>query len=196
MSVKETDRLTPEQLERQRIQNQSVEEWLQEYETGKKVFPSKLSATVTPLPKKPTSIRAFVFDSFRTTRLGRLVMAFIDTMTGEEGVTFFNVDINKQRGKGEHKVGENGQFFPKRKSKFRKFWMSVVKKEPRCWARVHKEINSRFQDRLFTGQLKHKERSRGEPYMELINVTELGTKKAQKRHNEGTEKAQDYGTGN
>ncbi len=49
---------------------------------------------------------------------------------------------------------------------------------------------------LFTGQLKHKERSRGEPYVELINITELGTEKAQKRHNGGTEKAQDYGTSN
>ena len=196
MSVKETDRLTPEQLERQRIQNQSVEEWLQEYETGQKVFPSKLSATVTPLPKKPPSTRALVFDSFRTTRLSRLVMAFIDTMTGEEGDTFFNVDIKKQRGEGEYKTGESGQFYPKRKSKFRKFWMSVIKKEPRCWARVHKEINARFKGRLFTGQLVYKKRGSGELYAELMNVTELGTEKAQKRHNEGTEKAQDYGTGN
>jgi len=180
----------------ERIRNQTVEEWLQEYKTGQKVFPSKLSATVTPLPKKPPSTRAFVFDSFRTTRLCRVVFAFIDTMTGEEAVAFFNVDILKQRGEGEHKIGESCQFYPKRKSKFRKFWMSVVKKEPRCWARVHKEINSRFKDRLFTGRLVHKQRSRGEPYMELINVTELGTEKAQKRHNEGTEKAQDYGTGN
>jgi len=180
----------------EKIRNQSVEEWLQEYETGQKVFPSKLSATVTPLPKKPPSTRAFVFDSFRTTRLSRLVMAFIDTMTGEDAVAFFNVDIQKQRGEGEYKTGESGQFFPKKKSKFRKFWMSVIKKEPRCWARVHKEINSRFKDRLFTGQLKHKERNRGEPYMKLINVTELGTEKAQEGHNEGTEMAQDYGTGN
>jgi len=190
MSVKETDRLTPEQLERQRIRNQTVEEWLQEYETGQKVFPSKLSATVTTLPKKPPSTRAFVFESFRTTRLSRLVMAFIDTMTGEEAVAFFNVDIQKQRGKGEHKIGESGQFYPKKKSKFRRLWKSVVKKDPHRWSRVHKEINSCFKDRLFTGQLKHKERSRGESYVELINITELGTEKAQKRHRKGTEKAQ------
>ena len=102
------DQITPEQLETRRIQNQTVEEWLQEYETGQKVFPSKLSATVTPLPQKPPSTRAFVFDSFRTTRLSRLVMAFIDTMTGEEAVAFFNVDTQKQRGEGEHKIGESG----------------------------------------------------------------------------------------
>lgn len=180
----------------ERIRNQTVEEWLQEYKTGQKVFPSKLSATVTPLPQNPPSTRAFVFDSFRTTRLSRLVMVFIDMKTGEEAVAFFNVDIQKQRGEGEHKTGESGQFYPKKKSKFRKFWMSVVKKEPRCWARVHKEINARFKDRLFTGQLVHKQRGSGEPYVELINVTELGTEKAQERHNEGTEMAQDYGTGN
>jgi len=180
----------------ERIRNQTVEEWLQEYKTGQKVFPSKLSATVTPLPQNPPSTRAFVFDSFRTTRLSRLVMVFIDMKTGEEAVAFFNVDIQKQRGEGEHKTGESGQFFPKKKSKFRKFWMSVVKKEPRCWARVHKEINARFKDRLFTGQLVHKQRGSGEPYVELINVTELGTEKAQERHNEGTEMAQDYGTSN
>ena len=180
----------------ERIRNQTVEEWLQEYETGQKVFPNKLSTTVTPLPQKPPLTRAFVFDSFRTTRLSRLGTEYMDTKPGEEAVTFFNVDIQKQRGEGEHKTGESGQFYPKRKSKFRKFWMSVVKKEPRCWARVHKEINSRFKDRLFTGQLVHKQRDNGEPYTELINVSELGIEKAQEGHNEDTEKAQDYGTGN
>ncbi len=180
----------------ERIRNQTVEEWLQEYETGQKVFPSKLSATVTPLPQKPPPTRAFVFDSFRTTRLSRLVMAFIDTMTGEEAVAFFNVDIQKQRGEGEHKIGESGQFYPKKRSDFRKFWMKVVGKKPRSWARVHKEINTRFKNRLFTGHIAHKERSNREPYLQLLDVTVLGTEKAQKRHNEGTEMAQDYGTSN
>jgi len=68
--------------------------------------------------------------------------------------------------------------------------------EPRSWARVHKEINTRFKNRLFTGHIDHKERSNREPYLQLLDVTELGTEKAQKRHNEGTEMAQDYGTSN
>ncbi len=123
-----------------------------------------------------------MFNGFRTTRLSRLVISFIDTKNREEAVTFFNVDIKKQRGEGEYETGENGQFFPKKKSNFRKFWMRIVGVEPRSWARVHKEIKSRFKNRLFTGLIDHKERSNREPYLQLYEVTEFG-------HRNDTEKA-------
>jgi len=100
------------------------------------------------------------------------------------------VDIKKQRGEGKHRTGKGGQFFPLEGSKFRKFWMRTVKKEPYRWSRVHKEIRPRLKDLLFTGDLKQAWRKNGEPYMELINITVLGTKKAQDWHNEGTKVAQ------
>jgi len=118
------------------------------------------------------------------------VIAFVDINTGEEGDAFFNVDIKKQRGEGEYKTGEGGQFFPVEGSKFRKFWMSAVKKKPYRWSRVHKEIKPRLKDLLFTGDLKQAWRSNGEPYMKLINIAVVGTKKAQDWHNEGTKMAQ------
>ena len=70
--------------------------------------------------------------------------------------------------------------------------MKVVGKKPRSWARVHKEINTRFKNRLFTGHIAHKERSNREPYLQLLDVTELGTEKAQERHKKGTTKAQKW----
>lgn len=141
--------------------------------------------TQTPSPKA-----YYAFDSFRTTRLSRLVFALVDINTGEEVDVFFNVDIKKQRGQGEHRTGEGGQFFPLKHSKFRKFWMDTVKKEPYRWSRVHKEIRPRLKDLLFTGDLKQGWHSNGDPYMELTNITVQGTRLAQDWHNEGTKRAQ------
>jgi len=142
------------------------------------------------LTQTPPPQACYALDSFRTTYLSRLVLALVNINTGEEADTFFNVDINIQRGQGKHETGEGGQFFPPKKSKFRKFWMSAVKQKPYRWSRVHKEIKSRLKDLLFTGDLKQAWRSNGEPYMKLINITVLGTKGAQDWHNEGTEMAQ------
>ena len=117
-------------------------------------------------------------------------MLVVDVHTGEEVDAFFNVEIKKQREEGKHRTGKGGQFFPVEKSKFRAFWMNAVGKKPYRWSRVHKEMRARLKNLLFTGDLKQAWRKNGEPYMELINITVLGTKKAQDWHNEGTKVAQ------
>ncbi len=174
---------------------QSNEEWLAEYVTHSEKEPKKPAA----LPAQ-TDHTIFKFDSFRTARLkrqnthvGRLIISFVSIKTGIIADCFFNVDINKQRGKGEHKTGARGQFYPKPKSNFRKFWMESVQQPPRRWARVNKEMH-KLKNLLFTGEIKDAFRGSGESYIQLINPGCLGTEKAQQGHNQGTTSAQNYGT--
>jgi hypothetical protein len=167
-----------ESQERARLQ--TTDEWLEEYETGVPVIPAALSpmpASQSILTKKEILILGpLVFDSHRTTKEGSVVLSFIDPETSEEYVAFFNVDIRIQRGddKGKsYRSGQGGQFLPKKRSKFRKFWHKVVGKEPRRWASVYKEFKKGFRGKLFTGEAERCLDKNREPYSKLINPRKL-----------------------
>lgn len=163
--------------ETERVRNQSNDEWLQEY-TG--------DNTTRLVVAKPEPKRLFVFDSFRTTSLSRVVFSFICLETGVLVDAFFNVDVNRQRGNGTYPIGENGQFFSKRKSKFRNFWMETIKAEPRRWSTVHKEIRTKFSGLIFEGSVKVGFRKDGSPYNQLVDPKCIGTSLEQIGYKTGT----------
>ena len=75
-----------------RAAQQTIDEWLQEYETGIPVLPGSLSKEGSTLHRIPR----LRYESHRTTKEGRLVLAFTDIDTAEEVVAFFNIDIKKK----------------------------------------------------------------------------------------------------
>lgn len=201
--------------ETERVRQQTHKEWWADYDNATAIKPTTRrelnkhteSQKVTGgLPKQEVTKTArgcreseakkekFIFDCFRTTRLGRLVISFTSLNSGIIADTFFNVDIKKQRGKGEYRTGQGGQFYPKPRSKFRKFWLSIVQKPPLRWSTVHKELRPRLKDYVFTGELKHTERTSGELYTQLIDVRLFGTGKLQNWYKNGTELVQTFGT--
>ena len=109
------------------VSEQSTDEWLEAL-SGK-------------APKSPVRVS---FDHHRTTRQGSLVLAFRAVPEdGREYVVFFNVDVHRQRGAAKgapYRTGAGGQFLSRKRSKFRKFWMSVVGIEPRRWSEAHHEL--------------------------------------------------------
>jgi hypothetical protein len=168
MDIKILDPASPEQLETLRIQNQSTNEWHQEYD-------AHFADAADYAPPKPRALTEtkkdfFVFESFRTTRTGRLVISFINLSNGVVADSFFNVDTKKQRGEGDYEIGAKGQFFPQEKSKFRSFWLQAVKKEPRRWATAHKEMRARFKGLVFDGEVETGYRENNSPYNKLINL--------------------------
>jgi len=122
----------------------------------------------------------FIFDSFRTTKLERLVISFTSLNSGGTVDSFFNVDIRKQRRSGKHRTGKNGQFYPAPGSKFRRLWMDAVKKLPIRWSTVHKEMRSKLKGLVFEGETRVCVLESGELYIELINPKYVGTKLVQK----------------
>jgi hypothetical protein len=158
----------------ERVKNQTIEEWLKEYTTGIKVMPAALSKDFSHNPRVPS----MKYDSHRTTKEGSLVMAFIDVETGQELDAFFNVDIKRQRGpyKGKnYRIGQGGQFLPKPRSKFRKFWLTTVVIEPRRWASVHKEMRSKLKKHTFTGNISTSFRKDGSPFMKVNELKIIET---------------------
>ena len=233
-----TDRLTPEQLETRRIQNQSHEEWWADYDSYSddtyphirrelnEVTKGQLSAEAptntgvkgvallkgnrTPIladvcidkklpsrsQEREVKKELFIFNSFRTTKLGRLVISFISLSSGVMVDTFFNVSIKKLRGSGEHRTGKNGQFFPAPGSDFRKLWMDAVKEPPIRWSTVHKEMRSKLKGLVFEGETRDCFRESGEPYIQLIKPKYFGTELVQSWYKVGTELVQTFGTRN
>jgi hypothetical protein len=187
--------------ETERVRNQTVDEWLQEYETEKKVFPAQRqiakpenvtelrSPSTNSMPAKAT----LAYMGHRTTKLGRLVLAFIDTKTGEEVAAFFNVSIKqgKNGSKGtSYRTGEGGQFNPPPRGKFHRWWMQTVERAPRRWSRVHKELKPRLEYLEFTADLETAYSGDRKPYVLAKNLQKtghkLGTTWAQKGHKIGT----------
>jgi len=175
---------------RERARLQTVEEWLLEYKTGKPVMPSILTKKQT----WPQSVNVVLrYESHRTTKSGRLILAFIDVETGQEVVAFFNADIKRNYGnyKGTfYSTGLWGQFNVNPRHKFHKFWMDVIGEEPLRWCRVHKEMRSKLSKFLFTGEITVAYRSDGSPFLQVRNIKKLDTTMAHHRHNLGTTKAQ------
>ena len=106
---------TPEQIETRRIQNQTIDEWYQEYDA---YFADDPGYT-PPKPRVDEEVKKdlYKFESFRTTETGRLVISFISLSNGVVADCFFNVDTKKQRGEGTYQIGANGQFYPQKKIK-------------------------------------------------------------------------------
>ena len=179
----------------ERAKLQTVEEWLEEYNAGKPVYPAtalKDSSHVTP--KAHSQI--YIFDSHRTTRDSRLVLSFVDEKTDSKAIMWINVDINRKRGEQKGKqyaTGEGGQFSPLKRgdSKFRKFWMEVVGKEPYRWSLVHRELKSKLKGLRFNCETKISYDKQGKPYTEITNFTLENTNQAQKLHNSSTKTAQE-----
>jgi len=159
----------------ERARLQTVEEWLLEYETGKPVMPGTLAQETS----QPLQAPKFSFDSHRTTRNGRLVLVNIDVETGKEAVTFFNVDIKRKRGKYKgtsYQTGVGGQFNVTPRHDFYKFWMDVVGIEPFRWCRVHKELKSKLEGLIFTGELSTGYREDGSPFTQAKHLQKLDTR--------------------
>ena len=144
------------------ISKSEVGSWIKAYE-------SRESATSMPLDDTYMSSQVssvlqtsltqevgnlYEYQGHRTTKLGSLVLSFVNIETEEEAVAFFNVDVRRQRGpkKGDsYRTGQGGQFLPLPRSNFRKFWSSTVGEDPRRWASVHKELKSKLRGKRFTG---------------------------------------------
>lgn len=180
----------------ERARLQTTDEWLLEYGTGKPVMPGNLTKDLTQPPCIDHMLR---YESHRTTKSGRLVLAFIDIESGQEVDAFFNVDIIKKRGeyKGTtYRTGLGGQFNVTSRYKFYNLWMDIVEEEPRRWSRVNKEMRSRLRKFLFTGEIKTTYRSDGSPYLQVKNLKKLDTIKAQKKYKLNTMKGQSLCTTN
>ena len=180
----------------ERVCKQTNDEWLKEYNTGKPVYPVTVnnSPPVTNLDKENN---LYIYDSHRTTRLSRGAFIFINTDTGEEAILWFNVDIYRKRGKrkGEpYRTGYKGQFYPKRRSKFRKFWMDVIGAEPYRWSIVYRQLKSRLKGLTFKCDTETAYDSKGNPYIKINTITLVDTNQAQKEHISGTNKAQEMCT--
>ncbi|MAM70953.1 MAG: hypothetical protein CMP91_07435 [Gammaproteobacteria bacterium] len=153
----------------ERVINQTTDDWLAEYESGKRVV--SISKNIGDVPDKPV----FIYKSHRTTKTG-VILSFENTKTFQEVVVHFNADVKYQRGsnKGSYrKLGQNGVFLPLPRSKFRKFWMELIGQEPSRWSAVHKELKARLKGKQFTGETVTKYKSTGEPYIAINGLPKL-----------------------
>jgi len=159
-----------------RVQNQTNEEWLQEYSgiDGHAVKASVDGSTAPPrtpsqAPPAANEWSILKYIDFRTahhpeTNNDRLIMEFECQATGRTAVAFFNVSIRYQRGpkKGKPKKhGTRGEFYPpnRRKGKFKDFWIQATEQSPKRWSTVYKQMH-KLQHLNYTGRLiKQSDRS-------------------------------------
>lgn len=177
--------------EQKRIQNQTIDEWVSDYEGVEPAGPKTQTVAEAPyknwmhetprtrINSQPINGLILRYDTHRTTKNGAVVLVFFVVATGEEAVLFFNADNRKQRGKekGEnYKSGHMGQFNPKPRSKFRKFWMSVVGEAPSRWSLAHKFLKPRLKDLFFTGSLVTEysiSKAGRKPYLKIMGLREI-----------------------
>lgn len=161
----------------ERARQQTVEEWLEEYTTGIKVTPGSLKNPAVQAKSEreasnPTLQYKYV--GHRTSYLGRVILVFECLETGKEVYSFFNVDIEGKHKRGEKKnkrvrTGDHGEFYPKKRSNFRKFWMNTIGREPRSWSRAHLELHARLKNLTFKGEIEEAFDAKGIPYNKLLN---------------------------
>lgn len=170
----------------QRAKLQTMDEWVEELSTGKTVDPRGEGKTQFPELVLPE----LIYDSHRTflnIRTGKgdghVALVFINMLTRNEVVAFFNVDLRRQRGKDKgncYPVGEGGQFLPRPKCNFRKLWLNLFETEPLRWAASHKGLKSRFRGMLLTAPFEQAYSSKGFPYFKIIDamqIEQIGNKK-------------------
>ncbi len=145
-----------------RVQDQTVEEWLSEYDSNTRPTTAGKCATGAK--------NLYQFDGYLTRAdqrgKGRLVLDFSDIDTGEVIPAFFNVNIDYQRGPmaGQNfKIGRNGRFWVYPRSKFALFWLDTFGSTGK-WSRVYRQLN-RLKPIRFSGDVK-----RSEKYRQIINL--------------------------
>ena len=153
-----------------RVYHQTTDEWLAEYDTG----------VVKPAKETRSQRRnlVLVFDHHRTarTKSGSVILSFTDIATGEEHVAFFNADLTWQRGsrKGTQKpTGLGAPFYPPERGKFRKWWLTILKREPQRWSTVHKELKSCLKGLQFTGLADISYKENGQPFHRVKDLVVL-----------------------
>ena len=157
-----------------RVLNQSVNEWLEEYETGKL---NQSKQVISILDTCPLAVH-YRYVEHRTaknkgTGKGFLVLCFEHVETREEAFAFYNVDTTIQRGpkRGqEYAIGRRGQFLAPQRGAFRKLWYGTVGQPPRRWAAAYKEMYSKFGPLIFSAKTATAYWQDGTPYTKLLDI--------------------------
>lgn len=184
-----------------RAYDQTVEEWLEEYATGVPVIPAawtKVNASASARASaelvatgvkhmrshlnacsaanvhdiRPEPLKLF-YDTFRTTKNGRLAVVLTDRATDLEYISWFNVLTSAQRGDRKTKTGHKGYFYPPERSKFRKFWQKYICPAENVWGSIYRKLPSRFPKLVFTGSVELKKDSRGCEYWQVNELSVL-----------------------
>jgi hypothetical protein len=205
-------------MSQQRAYDQTVEEWLLEYETGVPVRPAAWdmptvttrAATVVPasefvrrrqdaekLPQRSrqSALPLLRYEMYKTTKLGRLNLVFNMAGSADDVVAWFNITIKKQRAVGKAlpiKTGVGGYFYPEPRSKFRKFWEQVFGPPKIRWGAVYRRMG-RLKGIVFTGELVTKVDAKGEPYIQVNGLRladSVDIRETQNGYNNSTNSAQ------
>lgn len=145
--------------ETKRVQNQTNEEWLNEYNGVSN------SATQDVLPPKNNLFR---YIDHRTTSSSSVVLEFEGIDRPEKAVKFFNVSLSGR--KSNYPAKNRGQFNPSERGNFRKFWMQAVGEPPSRWSRVHKSMRSHLRKLVFVGETKVVPDGKGKLYTKLTSI--------------------------
>lgn len=167
-----TVRMVKDRMER--IKNQTIDEWVEEYETGKPVIPACTTHKVQSDPVPDECSLVLRYDHHRTANSysGVVVLSFLDDQETEYDA-FFNADLCHQRGPNRGKMrrtGTGGQFLPPRRGTFRKWFRKVTGSDPVRWSTVHKELRARLKNLRFTGDVDQAVNQYGKPFNRLRNI--------------------------
>ncbi len=180
-----------------RAYDQTVEEWLQEYDTGVPVIPAAWSKESVPanteerplgvqdvqvhqnackvngvLDTKAEPLKLF-YDTFRTTKDSRLVIVLTDKKSELEFTVWFNISTLPQRENRKIRTGHMGYFFPEKRSKFRKFWLKYVCPDEKRWGSVYRRLPSRLRKLTFTGSPLLVTDTKGVEYFKVYEISVL-----------------------
>lgn len=154
-------------------QEQTVDEWLQEYDGApeapdkhrkspvNELFHEKTETILLDVHKENQVVLSdisnvntlsgnFLYVEHRTISKGRLILDFVNIETGKVAAMFFNVQVKSQRTGKKYPARTGGQFTCKGRTKFKQFWMTIFKKPPFRWCRAHHGL-SKMKGMEFTG---------------------------------------------
>ena len=147
-------------------QIQTDDEWWNDYDSVEpvnEISPIKQSCGTT----SPTYI--FRYIGHRTTCKKSVALEF-ESIDGKiTAVMFFNVELSSRNNK-PYPAGMNGQFNPRKRSKFRKFYKEVTGEEPDRWCRVHKSLRSKFKGLSFLCSFESHRDGKGEKYFKITEI--------------------------
>ncbi len=137
-------------------------------------FPPHLNAcSVTTQAIAGAQFPRLFYDTFRTTRNGTLAIVLTDRVSDLEYIAWFNVSTTPQRGDRKTKCGHKGYFYPKDRSKFRKFWRKDVCRNEDVWGSVYRRLPSIFSALVFTGSIELASDSKGSEYIKVNDLRVL-----------------------